>query len=836
MKMISILVLGYYDRMNLGDDIFQFVFQKYIFTSKDYMLKICNIDDIENNLKDETLFDLIVLGGGDIINNYFLNDKTITLLRNYSLQRSIPIVFYSIGLTYTSLLPLLDISDRLYIRNKVDYRLIQRRYGSQCVVYTPDISYFLLKEDSLINYKRMNSNIQKIGVCFPYTWFANSTDNIKFFEQLVSFINNLSKTYQVYIIPFDVSSNSSNSDLILINQLKNVIPNNENRVFYMDSQNITLDVMIEYFKQLDCIIASRFHSVMLSIFTTTPFVALYSTKKIENLQSELSYELNKCFIKINTNQDLVPIAFDETDVMKTIDYIVENYSNIIQMLENSKNQSFSILQKSHQDFQNYITNSSIRKKRFTPPQYISPIDKRQIIGNTVHNILNKFGQLTIRNIDKVYKGVPLMNVLFKRNNISLAIQQTLAEEIIWQLTGDPYAPYYYGLCEFAHIKPLIPQLEWLIDNYYENFYYNPIQLNNITVVNKNFQELHRSGWQYIVDNILRELSVMNIKINNNQPLIIDTYVDKTFHWNSQFYNSKKVIPYTNDWIGFIHHTYSSYNNKYNCEELFKNPLFLSSLEKCKCLIVMTEYLKKQIEESLSKINYKINVYVLYHPTEETEQMFNWDNFLTIKNKQIVQIGNWLRNVFGIYEIELPKTSIIQQKCVLKNRNSENYFLPETFFETMFNFLNIQNYNNNMNNNIVDICKISFENMHVKGMYEFIEKAEESVQIIEFLDNQQYDELLSHSIVFLKLADASAVNTIIECILRNTPVIVNNIEPVVEILGHDYPLYYTSSYEVSQILDSPLKLKAGVEYLSTMDKTPFLISTFVNNFKNIIQNL
>ena len=41
-----------------------------------------------------------------------------------------------------------------------------------------------------------------------------------------------------------------------------------------------------------------------------------------------------------------------------------------------------------------------------------------------------------------------------------------------------------------------------------------------------------------------------------------------------------------------------------------------------------------------------------------------------------------------------------------------------------------------------------------------------------LSDDDYDALLTRNIVFLKLVDCSAVNTVIECIERNTVIIVN----------------------------------------------------------------
>ena len=69
--------------------------------------------------------------------------------------------------------------------------------------------------------------------------------------------------------------------------------------------------------------------------------------------------------------------------------------------------------------------------------------------------------------------------------------------------------------------------------------------------------------------------------------------------------------------------------------------------------------------------------------------------------------------------------------------------------------------------------------------------------------------LVSSIVFIKLIEASAVNTLIECIMRHTPIVINRLPPIVELLGKDYPLYYDEIEEVYAIL--------------TLDNIPFSIT-------------
>ena len=135
-------------------------------------------------------------------------------------------------------------------------------------------------------------------------------------------------------------------------------------------------------------------------------------------------------------------------------------------------------------------------------------------------------------------------------------------------------------------------------------------------------------------------------------------------------------------------------------------------------------------------------------------------------------------------------------CCLYNNNNNN---------------NNYNYNNNNNNN--------------------------DVKIIEYLDNPQYDEILSKYVVFVKLFDASAVNTLIECIVRNTPIIINKLPAVVEYLGDNYPLYYNNLEDVPRLLQTGLfktnHIKKAHEYLKRMNKDFLKIETFINSLKKII---
>jgi hypothetical protein len=98
---------------------------------------------------------------------------------------------------------------------------------------------------------------------------------------------------------------------------------------------------------------------------------------------------------------------------------------------------------------------------------------------------------------------------------------------------------------------------------------------------------------------------------------------------------------------------------------------------------------------------------------------------------------------------------------------------------------------------------------------------------------EYDILLSENIVFIHLFDAAANNTVLECIIRNTPIIVNKMEGVVEYLGEEYPLYFTDLNEVPNILLNFERINQAYEYLLKMNKKDITITYFTNQLITIL---
>jgi len=124
-----------------------------------------------------------------------------------------------------------------------------------------------------------------------------------------------------------------------------------------------------------------------------------------------------------------------------------------------------------------------------------------------------------------------------------------------------------------------------------------------------------------------------------------------------------------------------------------------------------------------------------------------------------------------------------------------------------------------------------KNKFVSGIAKSIHEEWMSVEHISTLGNDDYDGLLSENIVFLNLIDASAVNTVIECIVRCTPLLVNRLAAVEEMLGPDYPFYYETLTEASLKMNDVTLICKTNKYLTAMSKQKYSMEYFMDDVNN-----
>ena len=325
--------------------------------------------------------------------------------------------------------------------------------------------------------------------------------------------------------------------------------------------------------------------------------------------------------------------------------------------------------------------------------------------------------------------------------------------------------------------------------------------NQLGKINLNNNQIsfysHRSGWDYVVKSLF--------DLNNNNGIHFDGFLENTFVWRKKELLENQEIPYKKNWVGFFHNPPNMpawfSNNGGHVNTILCDSIFKESLKYCKGIYVLSNYHAEFLKHFIPEI--PINV--LYHPTEIPSNVFTYDKFLNNKDKSIIMIGWWLRKLNSIFQLKSPYKKIrilpIEKSKIIINK-------LEDIEKSIYNL------------------KITDEEY-------------ESVKMIDQLSNDEYDEILSKNIVYLNLYDSSANNTIIECIARGTPLLVNKLPSVVEYLGEDYPFYFSDDKEAEYKLNDLNLIRKTHEYLCTFDnKKRILIDTFIDNFKNssIYKNL
>jgi len=298
---------------------------------------------------------------------------------------------------------------------------------------------------------------------------------------------------------------------------------------------------------------------------------------------------------------------------------------------------------------------------------------------------------------------------------------------------------------------------------------------------------HRGGWKTVIEEFEN-----NDFFNENSNYYFFDLVEKAFLWDTNFYCQNK-------WAGIIHCTQETpeYLNIINISHLFKNENFVNSLSNCLCIISLSNYVADYLKEQFSKLNIDIKIIVMPHPINvENIPKFDIHKFINNPDKNIIQIGQQLRKISSIY---LLKTNKHYNKIWLTG--TKNFTKMKTLLK-----LELQYYN-------IPVKNIKLNDVLMKYTNTF----------------EEYDELLTKNVVFVDLFDASANNTVLECIVRGTPIIINNVGGVSEYLGKNYPLYFENLEDISNLLTYD-KIFNAYHYMKTL-KT-LSISDFCKQIINI----
>lgn len=762
----KILVLGYYYRYNLGDDLFLETIPNFF---KDSELTFKTTNDVYS--LDLSKYDAIVFGGGDLINDFFL--KTSKYARD---NFSGPIIGFSLGIPYFETIAkgYLNDFDHVFVRNKSFLIPLQHALGSTYVHYLPDavMSY----GENLPYHWNIINNSNTIGTFFP-----SSIMKPKIMYKLCNALKKIldtNKYFKLHLFCFDTKENSQNNDIHINTEIEKFFRNYKDRVIN-DSVRYDGPQMIKNIANLKMAICSRFHSHILSILTGTPFVSLHYANKVGLLMKEK--DLSEITCNISMNDQAKPEDFDESLFFKNFQYVIGNLEKVNQKLIKIRDHDKILIKDNYQVEK--IIQTGYRRKTIPDPIFVDRVDPlfkkyKAIIENTTL--------------------LPLEN---SKDKLTCSESEKIAKSMIYEITGEISNECIYGTTENLITKPshLRCMIDWIWKHKRNKVSKIPM-VNLKTTCNQSFTGIHRSGWKFALDSIH--------SLHSEYGIIFDVYCDATFGWCRESPCKEfGIIPYTSPWCGFFHHTPYGGHSDNTIENSTSSLEFRQSLETCRGLFVMSEWLAEWLRKRLDNLGYPdIDVVTVYHPTS-TYGIVPYKLPSIIDTIKIVNIGAWLRNAYSIYRLDL--NPIFFKKYRLKGKSMDEYFPPEKI-DFSLEIINTRHHDSSFlyflykyireNNYLQKELKCNIDDSYYRSNLEhFINKQIESVTKLEYLPNEEFDLLMSRYIVFVDFIECSAANTIVECMARGNPIIVNRFPAVEEYLGKDYPLFYDDINDVEKIL-------------------------------------
>jgi hypothetical protein len=292
--------------------------------------------------------------------------------------------------------------------------------------------------------------------------------------------------------------------------------------------------------------------------------------------------------------------------------------------------------------------------------------------------------------------------------------------------------------------------------------------------------VHRSGWPYV----LRSLTPL---FDDKAQIVFDDFLEKTICNKREGY--RKLV-HNDPWIGICHYPYDtpSWYETEHLRDLPHQDSWAESLANMRLCITLGENLATWVRK-----NWDVPCAAIKHPTEIPDITWSKESFYNNKEPLLLQVGWYLRNTHAIFQVDAPP------------------FLTKAWLRSA---RQVAERNH-------DRCEKHFK---PKRVYKGI------VREMKHVKNDVYDILLSRNVVFVELITSVANNTIIECIARNTPIVVNRHPGPEYYLGKDYPLFYNEFGELRDLITLD-RIIAAHEYLKCLSKSWLSGSSFRESLIN-----
>lgn len=290
---------------------------------------------------------------------------------------------------------------------------------------------------------------------------------------------------------------------------------------------------------------------------------------------------------------------------------------------------------------------------------------------------------------------------------------------------------------------------------------------NLGVVGNN---QHRSGWPYCLD-------ALSPLFDKESPVIFDDFIERTFLYRNKRFNRV----YDKPWVGVMHHPPDLprwYMPGMTSGTLQRDKSWQQSIEQLQLMIVLSENVRTWFMQQYPHVP----CVTIKHATGLPLLYWSPDSFLAKQRPKMMQVGWFLRNVSAINHVEM----------------GDRFQRVKLVASTMGLSLTLKPCQNYYSTNFPH------------------RKHHTDVEVVNWVPHDIYDVMMSECVVLMEVISAAANNTVVECIMRNTPLCINRHPGPEYYLGKNYPLFYDDFDDIDQVLTID-NILAAHQYLKAMDK-------------------
>jgi hypothetical protein len=304
----NIIITGYYNQKNIADDLFLNVVIKLFNSNDNYFIKIVPIDIIQKNIK--TIGDTttsIILFGGEVLNNYFL--ECLMKIKEYNQHIKLYGIGVGIGTTINEIKELKHMLlsfQYIICRHLTEYKILKYLFPILKVDYIQDITFLY---DIKGYHNMVSSNI--IGFFLSQSKFYGLSKDNKLIY-MINIINTIkhiiNSGYSIYLFSTCHNNIETENDVFLNIYIYNLF----NSVEQKKIKVITNDTFNKDILNIKYAICERYYSHILCLIYNIPFLSFANTNKVKYLLNDLNLSnllhnnydtniLNK-LTKINKNE------------------------------------------------------------------------------------------------------------------------------------------------------------------------------------------------------------------------------------------------------------------------------------------------------------------------------------------------------------------------------------------------------------------------------------------------------------------------------------------------------------------------------------------------------